>query len=355
VSDAPKLIGGPYHSPEIDIGEWATCAIRGRQQIRDYTRALIPQPRLVGRGRGIIICGDLERALRIESASAIAHYWGVDPHAVSRWRKALGIEAYEVAGTKALLGQSAAKVAPETRSRVAREAVAALNADPDAKQRRAASHSATMKGRAPSGKTLIASGRAIRLKWREMSAEQRTAESARIRGGYLAKPADYRRATWLKVARSREDSRYESRLSRFIMAMREKGMAISELANWLDLSRAEVSRRVRTLAEQYPVLADVLLTGAQQRAAQRTVAAKDDGLPETPQLPVTLHHAPRRATGACWSDDGRYLGDVGREKHNIAAARLKDARYIRVADGIIADLWHQRGAWPGYRTYQESK
>jgi len=48
--------------------------------------------------RQLIVFGDLERAIRTESALAVAHWWGVTDTTVTNWRCSLGVERYN-AGT----------------------------------------------------------------------------------------------------------------------------------------------------------------------------------------------------------------------------------------------------------------
>jgi hypothetical protein len=54
-----------------------------------------------GGKKTLILCGDLVKAVRSESARAIQHYWGVKDDTVGTWRKALGVENNN-AGTRAL-------------------------------------------------------------------------------------------------------------------------------------------------------------------------------------------------------------------------------------------------------------
>jgi hypothetical protein len=49
----------------------------------------------------LIVCGDLVRAVRKESATAVAHHWGVSMLTVWTWRKALGV-GHVNPGTSAL-------------------------------------------------------------------------------------------------------------------------------------------------------------------------------------------------------------------------------------------------------------
>jgi hypothetical protein len=102
VQHPTALIHGPYQSPHVSLGDWVSCEIRGLVQVKTFTGAPIPQPIKRGQGCAIIVCGDLVRALRVESASAVAHWWGVSTHRVSIWRRALDIDRV-TEGTRELL------------------------------------------------------------------------------------------------------------------------------------------------------------------------------------------------------------------------------------------------------------
>jgi hypothetical protein len=52
----------------------------------------------------IVVCGDLVRAIKRESAIAVAHWWGVSISTVWRWRIALGVKPF-TEGTRALYGR----------------------------------------------------------------------------------------------------------------------------------------------------------------------------------------------------------------------------------------------------------
>lgn len=87
------LLGGPYLAPDVRPGDWLEDAERGSVQVGGYTRtARIPWPRLKKTGKAsLILCGDLIRAVRTESALAIRYWWGVSGVVVARWRKVLGV------------------------------------------------------------------------------------------------------------------------------------------------------------------------------------------------------------------------------------------------------------------------
>ena len=99
MSDAiPVLRFGPYHPPRVQVGDEIVCELYGLSIVADWTDAPISWPRRkperrAGR-RTIILCGDLIRALRIESAPAIAAHWGISKPAIVRWRRMLDITEY---------------------------------------------------------------------------------------------------------------------------------------------------------------------------------------------------------------------------------------------------------------------
>ena len=98
-SDRVKLHFGPYRTPRYKLGQTVQCAIRGKVVISGVTKGRIlwqfcrPRSRLA-----LIVHGDLEKAVRRESAIAVGHWWGVAWTTVRRWRRALGVDRYN-AGT----------------------------------------------------------------------------------------------------------------------------------------------------------------------------------------------------------------------------------------------------------------
>jgi len=85
-----QLHFGPYEPPPLRAGEWAECALSGRVLVGKWSEGMIPWPRRY-RTRGLILCGDLVRAVRQESAQAVAWHWGVVPAVVQKWRRALKV------------------------------------------------------------------------------------------------------------------------------------------------------------------------------------------------------------------------------------------------------------------------
>lgn len=116
----PELIGH-YDTPPCKPGDWLDDEIDGMLEVGGLTDAPIPWPRRKKAGRpSLILCGDLLRALHIESATAICHWWGVGPTKVWQWRQALGIGRVTV-GTRKLL-QDNTGVPPDAAARGRRAA-----------------------------------------------------------------------------------------------------------------------------------------------------------------------------------------------------------------------------------------
>jgi hypothetical protein len=97
---------GTYRTPRMKVGAVLSCEARDCDvMVTGYSDGRISWP--VGKqreGRGpvsLIVFGALVDAVRRESNQALAYWFGVWPHAVSRWRKALGV-APNNAGTHRL-------------------------------------------------------------------------------------------------------------------------------------------------------------------------------------------------------------------------------------------------------------
>ena len=94
-SDRVKLHFGPYTSPTCKLGQEVRCAIRGQVAVKGFTRARIRWPYHRPKSEPmLVICGDLERAVRLESILAVAHWWGVGRKTVWSWRRLLGVPRY---------------------------------------------------------------------------------------------------------------------------------------------------------------------------------------------------------------------------------------------------------------------
>lgn len=117
-TNPPKLVSGPYAAPVCCVGNRLPCEHVGRERVvGGLTDAPIPWPyaRKTGR-RSLILCGDLIRAVRIESVEAICYYWGVGEVTAWKWRKALGVGRM-TAGTQEIYRE----IMPERLSEEARE------------------------------------------------------------------------------------------------------------------------------------------------------------------------------------------------------------------------------------------
>src|SRR5438093_3568163 len=96
-----NLLFGPYHPPKTRRGTFLFCEMRGTVKVGDYSDGLIPWPVKWGTRNSLILCGDLVRAVQVESAQGVAHHWGVRPSTVTRYRKALQVER-DTTGTRQL-------------------------------------------------------------------------------------------------------------------------------------------------------------------------------------------------------------------------------------------------------------
>lgn len=91
--DRTALIGGPYRAPKVTVDDWIMDERYGLVEVGGWTDAPISWPRRAKTGKhSPIVCGDLIRAVRVESGIAVAHHWGVSVTTVWAWRKALGVE-----------------------------------------------------------------------------------------------------------------------------------------------------------------------------------------------------------------------------------------------------------------------
>src|SRR5262245_45972864 len=95
-----QLLFGPYVPPRTKRGKFLFCEMRGTVKVGGYSDGPIPWPVKWGT-RSLILCGDLARAVRVESAQGIAHHWGVRPPTVTKWRTALDVDR-DTAGTRDL-------------------------------------------------------------------------------------------------------------------------------------------------------------------------------------------------------------------------------------------------------------
>src|SRR5262245_55442897 len=90
-----RLHHSPYPAPPLQLWERIECHARDRLVgVTSWTAAPIPWPRGQPEGRGgvgLVLTGELVRAVRLESAAAVCWWWGVSAGVVWRWRKILGV------------------------------------------------------------------------------------------------------------------------------------------------------------------------------------------------------------------------------------------------------------------------
>src|SRR5688500_15602462 len=97
--DPIRLLPAPYLTPPFRPGARVRCEVRGQVEMVAQSDGPIAWP--LGRpvrGKPVlafVVYGDLARAVRLESASAVACWWGVSGDTVRRWRKALGVGPYD--------------------------------------------------------------------------------------------------------------------------------------------------------------------------------------------------------------------------------------------------------------------
>lgn len=92
----PELLGGPYRSPDVRMGDAIICAVRGSVEVRgwhDKGAIGVPLGGVKGTRWSIVVSHDLLKALFIETSRAIQFYWAVSEPTVAGWRRALGIKS----------------------------------------------------------------------------------------------------------------------------------------------------------------------------------------------------------------------------------------------------------------------
>jgi len=92
--DRFKLQAGPYSTPAFRYGKTVFDERVGDVEIVGLSDAPIPWPiGRKGRHRALILFGCLVDAVRTEPNQAVAHWWGVSGQTVTKWRKALDVDA----------------------------------------------------------------------------------------------------------------------------------------------------------------------------------------------------------------------------------------------------------------------
>jgi len=176
--DRFKLLHGPYRMPRCRVGRLLRCTLRGMVRVVGISAGRIqwPQCRVGGKDRGgmlaMVICGDLERAIRTESNQAVAYWWGITPYTVSQWRKRLNVGRY-TEGTQRLQRE----VFVETLDNGAREKLLASLYSPG----RAAKIGAAHRGKKPPPEAVERARRANTGRRRSAETRARMAQAQRQR------------------------------------------------------------------------------------------------------------------------------------------------------------------------------
>ena len=118
-ADRLKLHYGPYAPPKCRVGDKLPCEYRGREMVvGGMTDARIQWPYRKGIGRpSCIVCGDLIRAVQVESAIAVAHHWGVSTATVKHWRRALDVSRTTEGTRKLALAYTPEKLTDDARAK----------------------------------------------------------------------------------------------------------------------------------------------------------------------------------------------------------------------------------------------
>jgi hypothetical protein len=117
--DRLRLLYGPYYPPRTRRGAHLFCELRGTIRVGGYSDAPIPWPYAWRTGyRSLLLCGDLVRAVRLESEQAVAHHWKVSRHTVGKWRQALDVEVFTPGTWRVVMRAVRLAGTPEAREKI---------------------------------------------------------------------------------------------------------------------------------------------------------------------------------------------------------------------------------------------
>lgn len=120
----PPLLFGPYMPPACRKGDWIADELLGLVEVFGWTIAPLSWPRVRQKGPACpVLTERLAEAVRRESETAVAHWWGVSRDQVRRWRRQLGVEPH-TEGSRQLLSANNRAMPAERRERC----VAAMSA-----------------------------------------------------------------------------------------------------------------------------------------------------------------------------------------------------------------------------------
>lgn len=130
-----RLVHGPYYPPRTRRGAFLFCEWRGTVRVGGYTTAPIPWPYALRSGtRSPVVCGDLARAVRVESEQAVAYHWNISVTTVNKWRQALGVEMWNAGSSRLLRRAVDLARTPEAREKISK-AAAGRRLSPEHKQK----------------------------------------------------------------------------------------------------------------------------------------------------------------------------------------------------------------------------
>jgi hypothetical protein len=107
--DRVALLFGPYRPPALKVGDRSMCLYRNAPVvIYDWSVARIPWPLCYhagtrASGKGLLVDEELARVVRLESAVAVGHWWGVSGATVRKWRKVVGAGRKNNPGSQRLI------------------------------------------------------------------------------------------------------------------------------------------------------------------------------------------------------------------------------------------------------------
>src|SRR5262245_46901471 len=112
-TEKTALLFGPYLAPAVKVRDRALCFFRDAEvMIYGWSAGPIPWPLCYRAGtrafgKGILVEEELARAIRHESAMAVAHWWGVSLLTAHHWRAALGVYRTDTEGSRRLIQRAA--------------------------------------------------------------------------------------------------------------------------------------------------------------------------------------------------------------------------------------------------------
>jgi hypothetical protein len=125
---APPPLLGTYTPPAVRKGDRVYCRYRRAWcRVTSWTDAPVPWPRGLPPEAGgwptVVVTRELERAIRTESASALAHHFGAHVALAWRWRKWLRTGRAGTPGSRLAIGAASRMGAAARRAKLTMPAV----------------------------------------------------------------------------------------------------------------------------------------------------------------------------------------------------------------------------------------